>query len=404
MLLLECPALFDRAGVYGYGEQEEFPDTLARLTALGRGALSAPDPLDWTPDVLHVHDASATPAAIFQALDQAPGRKAAGSLLTIHNLAHQSLHPAGGAKILGVPSDLEHFPGPLEFYGQVSLMKAGILLADRVNTVSSQYAREVVADEEMGCGLAGVLRSRGDAFGGIRNGMDRDAWNPATDPALAAPYDAGDLDGKAACRAALLAEMGLSDGGPVLGLVGRLARQKGYDLLLPLLDGMIAAGWRLAALGSGDKGLADGLREAARRHPGSIAFRDVFDEPLSRRIIAGSDVFAMPSRFEPCGLTQMYALRYGTPPVVRRTGGLADTVRDVAETDGTGFVFDAAEPAALGAALDIAAEKWQNPAEWRALVLRGMAEDLGWDGPAAEYENVYDQLCAERGGGRIDDA
>jgi len=394
VLLLENDELFDRPGIYGYTDVSEFADTLPRLALLAQGATAAAVMLDWAPDVVHVHDAAAALAAVDLACWSRAGTPlaAARTVLTIHNLAHQSLHPRWEFTGLDLPTRLAWHPGEMEFHGGLNLMKAGILLSDRVNTVSPTYAREVTADEELGCGLAGVLRERGEAFSGILNGMDREAWDPATDRCLPANYSPAAPAGKAACRAALLRELGLADGGPVLASVGRLAHQKGLDLLLPLIPSLVADGWRLAVLGTGEPALEQALHAAAAAHPDRVVFAARFDEALSRRIYAGADAFAMPSRFEPCGLAQLYALRYGAPPVVRRTGGLADTVTDAAAPDGDGFVFDEATPEAFGAALARAIEAWREPGRWSSLVRRGMAADFGWDAPAAAYEDLYRSL------------
>jgi starch synthase len=394
VLLLENDELFGRPGIYGYADVDEFADTLPRLALLAQGALEAAVLLDWAPDVVHVHDAAAALAAVDLACWSRAGTPLAATrtLLTIHNLAHQSLHPRWEFTALDLPTRLAWHPGEMEFHGGLNLMKAGILMSDLVNTVSPTYAGEVIADEETGCGLAGVLLDRGAAFSGILNGMDRDVWNPATDRCLPSTYSADSPAGKTVCRTALLRELGLQDGGPVLASVGRLARQKGIDLLLPLVDGLVDEGWRLAVLGTGEPALEQVLRAAAAAHPGRVAFADRFDEALSHRFYAGADAFVMPSRFEPCGLAQLYALRYGTPPVVRRTGGLADTVTDAAEPGGDGFVFDEATPAALGGALARAIEAWREPGRWSSLVRRGMAAVYGWDAPAAAYEDLYRSL------------
>lgn len=394
VLLLENDELFGRPGIYGYAELSEFADTLPRLALLAQGALEAAVMLDWAPDVVHVHDAAAALAAVDLACWSRAGTPLAGTrtVLTIHNLAHQSLHPRWEFTGLDLPTRLAWHPGEMEYHGGLNLMKAGILLSDRVNTVSPTYAREVTADEELGCGLAGVLRDRGEAFSGILNGMDREAWDPATDRCLPANYSQRAPAGKAVCRTALLRELGLEEGGPLLASVGRLAGQKGLDLLLPLVPSLVGDGWRLAVLGTGEPALEQALHAAAAAHPGRVAFAARFDEALSRRFYAGADAFAMPSRFEPCGLAQLYALRYGTPPVVRRTGGLADTVTDAAEPGGDGFVFDEATPEALGAALGRAIEAWREPGRWSSLARRGMAADYGWDVPAAAYEELYRSL------------
>ena len=398
VVLLENDALFGRPGVYGYGATGEFEDAARRQALLGAGALMVPQLLDWAPQVIHAHDAAACLALVYLACWDVSrtGLHGAGSLLSIHNLAHQAVYPHEDFRHLDLPQRVAWHPGEMEFHGRLNFMKAGILFADRVTTVSPTYAREVVRDPAAGCGLEGVLAELGGRFGGILNGMDTAAWDPNTDPALPAHFNREDLSGKAACRDALLAECGLEGDGPLLGSVGRLVHQKGYDLLVDAADGLVDDGWRLVVLGTGEAHLAEGLHAAAARRPGRVVFFDRFDEELARRIYAGADAFAMPSRFEPCGLAQMYALRYGTVPIVRRTGGLADTVPDAAEPDGLGFVFDAPEAEALREALTRAHALWRDREAWGRLQRRGMTVDFGWSGPAAAYEHLYEQLTAPR--------
>ena len=394
VILLGNDALFGRPGVYSYGATGDFPDTVQRLALLGAGALAVPQLLDWAPQVVHAHDAAAGLALVDLACWDVSDNvlDGAGSVLTIHNLAHQSVHPRARFAHLGLPDALAWHPGAMEFNGQINFMKAAVLYADRVNTVSPTYAREVVDDPDFGCDLGDVLQSLGGRFSGILNGMDLAAWDPATDTALPAAFGRDDPAGKDVCREALARECGLADDGPLLGSVGRVYHQKGYDLLPPVADELAAAGWRLALLGTGDAELCAALHAAVARHPDRFVFIERYDEALARRIYAGSDAFLMPSRFEPCGLAQMYALRYGSVPVVRRTGGLADTVPDAASPGGLGFVFDDAEPAALAETLGRARLVWDDRAAWADLVRRGMSVEFGWDGPAAAYEELYAQL------------
>ena len=393
VLLVSCESLFGRPGIYTDDDGVGFPDSLARGALLGQAALLLPRLLEWPVDVLHAHDALAVPALVYRRQWYAgrglPGP--AATVLTIHNLAHQEAHPAGETDVMGLPGQAAQFPGLLEFHGQLNLLKGGILAADRVNTVSPTYAEETRSTREFGCGLEGVLAGRGAAYGGILNGADYAVWDPSVDGDLPATYGPGRLAGKAKCRAGLLEELALApgDGRPVCGFVGRLVQQKGVDLLLPLLDRLAGDGWAFAILGTGEARLHDALDAVAARHPDKVAFCREFNEALAHRIYAGSDLFLMPSAFEPCGLSQMYALKYGTPPVVRRTGGLADTVVDAGEPGGTGFVFTEARPDDLLATLRRAAAVRDDAAAWSALVARGMACDFGWEGAAAAYEELY---------------
>ncbi len=391
--------LFDRPGVYTDKEGKGFADSLARAALHTQAALLLPRLLEWPVDVVHAHDAQAAPALVLRRElwpDRGLPGPAAG-VLTIHNLAHQEIHPPQLIGELGLPASLAAYPGLLEFHGSLNLMKGGILAADRINTVSPTYARETLQSAVVGQGLEAVLAGRGDHYRGILNGGDYGTWDPRRDVALAAAYGPDDLAGKARCRRALLRALKLeaADDRPLCGFVGRLVDQKGIDLLLPLLDRLAGDGFTFAVLGTGDPALEAGMREAARRNPKQVAFVGTFDEGLAHRIYAGSDLFLMPSIFEPCGLSQMYALRYGTPPVVRSTGGLADTVADFDGAAGTGFVFAEARPEALLKALRRAEAAFGDSKAWSALQARGMAEDFGWEPAAAHYETMYAEAVAE---------
>jgi starch synthase len=395
--LVACDSLFGRSGVYADPAGVVFGDTLERASALCTAALALPELLDWPADVIHAHDVQAALAPVYRARWYA-GRELPGpgaTLLTIHNLAHQALAPPAAIERLGLPRGLADYPGPFEFHGQCNPLKAGILAADHVNTVSPTYAREVVADPLAGCGLHGVLAARGEAFDGILNGVDGRTWDPSRDRHLPARYHVQDLVGKSVCRARLLADAELEDHRrPLLGVVGRLVPQKGIDLVCDQLDRLVAGDFSLIVLGTGEAALEEQLAAASARHPGRVAFVPEFSEAWAHRIYAGCDLFLMPSRFEPCGLGQLYALRYGTIPVVRRTGGLADTVTDAdAGPTGTGFVFDAPTPDALWEALVRARAARDDPARWRALQRRGMQRDVTWGAAAAAYAARYRSLA-----------
>ncbi len=398
--LVECSSLFDKPGIYTYADGSGFDDSLQRASLHSQAALLLPRLLDWPADVVHAHDASAVPAVLYRrqwyAGQNLPGP--GGTLLTIHNLAHQENHGLDAVDTLGLARSQAVYPGLLEFHGRLNLLKAGILGADLVNTVSPNYARETVGSSEYGCGLQEILQSRGQDYSGILNGGDYQTWDPTKDKALAATYGPGRMAGKAKCRKALLGELKLSPekDKPVCGFVGRLVQQKGVELLLPIMGRLAADGFAFAILGTGEKRLEEAMREAATQHRGRIAFVDKFDEALAHRIYAGSDLFLMPSLFEPCGLSQMYSLRYGTPPVVRWTGGLADTVADAGAESGTGFVFNDSRSESLLAALRRAELMFADSVRWKDLLASGMACDFSWNLAAEQYENLYKTVIGKQ--------
>lgn len=388
VLLLDCPALFDRPGGPYEDARGDNAVRFAAFAHLAARLASADSPWPtWRPQVLHLHD---WPAALAPAyLQRLPGPRAA-TVLTIHNLAFQGNFPLHLAEALALPAEWLH-PEGIEFWHQISFLKAGVQFADALTTVSPTYAREIL-EPEQGCGFDGILRRRADRLVGILNGVDRALWDPATDPHLPARYDAQTLARKAVNKRVLQRRLGLAPhGAPMLfGLVGRLTHQKGIDLVVAVAPWLVARGAQLVVLGQGESAFEAALQEVARRHPGRVAVHLGFDEALAHLIEAGSDAFLMPSRFEPCGLNQLYSLAYGTVPVVRATGGLADTVHD----GRTGFVFEAAEPAALQAALARALDTYARPAAWRTLQHAGMAEDHGWPARAARYAALYESVLS----------
>lgn len=401
--VVDAPYLYRRAGnPYLGGDGLEWPDNLQRFALLGWVAAHlAAGELDaqWTPDVLHAHDWHAAMACAYLACH--PGN-AVATVFTIHNLAYQGLFPAEDFHLLGLPSRLM-VPQGLEFHGQLSFMKAGLKFAHRVTTVSPSYAQEI-ATEEFGCGLDGVVRARGGQVSGILNGVDPDIWNPASDALIEATYSADALAGKVRCKAALQREMGLhvDAKAPLFAIVSRLTSQKGLDLVLDALSdtlrGVAKGGMQLAVQGNGDPALESAFIAAAARYPGRVAVCVRYDEALAHRMMAGADVMLVPSRFEPCGLTQLYAQRYGTVPVVRRVGGLADTVVDatpgaLAADLATGFVFGPATAEALGQAMARAIAAYRQPASWRRLMLRGMAQNFSWSVAATQYLALYEEAA-----------
>lgn len=392
--LVDHSPSFDREGLYGT-DGSDFVDNGARFGLLGEVALVAAAADGVALDVLHGHDWQAAPALL--AMRHGGHRQAAAlqrtvTVLSCHNLAFHGWVSRERVWQLGLPASVGTPDG-------VDLLREAIGVADMVNTVSPTYAVESLS-AEYGAGLDDALRARGDRYRGILNGIDSSIWDPGTDEALEATYDRGDLSGKATDRLDLAARHGLDRGGPILGMVGRLDPQKGFDLVAAVADGLLVLGARLIVLGTGDQRLLAELNGVARRHPTRVVLLDRFDRDEARRIYAGADIFLMPSRFEPSGQGQLIALRYGTVPLVRRTGGLADTIRDVDVTaeegavPGNGYVFEEATQEALLAAAARATRRWADPDRWIELVRRGMAEDHSWSRPARLYEQLYRDAMA----------
>lgn len=400
--VVDAPYLYRRGGSpYQDSLGEEWPDNLLRFALLGWVAAHlAADDADpqWVPDIVHAHDWHAAMACAYVAEHVTTP---AASIFTVHNLAFQGLFPMHDWPLLGLASRLMS-PTGLEFHGQLSFMKSGLIFADHVTTVSPSYAREI-ATHEFGCGLDGVIRGRAGAVAGILNGIDDEVWNPAVDPAIAVRYDAERMQGKHACRRALQAELALDidDNACLLTVVSRLTAQKGLDLVLAALPELMRNGVQFAIQGTGEPALEAAFRMAQQANPGRVHAFIGYDEARAHRLVAGADVIAVPSRFEPCGLTQMYGLRYGTLPVVRRVGGLADTVVDASPAaldDGsaTGFLFDAATPAAFERCVMRAVEARRDADTWKALMGRAMAQTLSWAGPARQYLSLYARTLEAR--------
>jgi starch synthase len=398
--LVDHPPAFDRDGYYG-DDDGDYPDNGWRFGLLCRAALEALLDDDRPVDVLHLHDWQAMPAVLLRDVAYAgyPRISGAAVMVTIHNLAYQGWLSRKQLAGLVAPDEIAQLVGPLA--DGLLLLREGIKRAELVNTVSPGYAAEVLTPE-FGMGLDKVLVGLGHRFGGILNGLDTAVWDPATDAALPAHYSRGDLAGKAECRRALLAEVGFDpdDERAVLGMIGRLDPQKGFDLLAAAAKDLLVEGGRIVVLGTGDAKLMADLRTLAKKRPDAVAVIERFDRALARRIYAGADLYLMPSRFEPCGQGQMIALRYGTPAIVHRTGGLADTIVDADNwpDEGTGFVFDALKPAALLDACSRAMSHFHAGGDdWAELQDRGMAIDWSWEaGPADQYAASYRRAVSLR--------
>ncbi len=399
--MIDAPSLYQRPGTpYGGPDGTDWPDNHRRFALLGWVAAHlAAGALDhrWRANVLHAHDWHAGLAPAYLRLSDIA---AVPSVFTIHNLAFQGLFPAEVLGELELPPHAFAIDG-VEFHGKVSFMKAGIQYATRVTTVSPSYAREIQTPEQ-GCGLDGLLRHRSGVVTGVLNGVDPAVWNPAKDKYLDDGYSSRSFAGKARLKAALQRELGLTTNaeGPLFGVVSRLTAQKGLDLLLQSLPAVRHVGGQLALLGSGDPALEQAFVSAATSDPAHCAVRRGYDEALAHRIIAGADLIVVPSRFEPCGLTQLYGLRYGTLPLVRRVGGLADTVVDatpetIAAKQATGFVFGEPTAAALSDAIKRAGVLWQQRKSWSQLMRNAMKQDFSWDTAAQQYAALYEALVQQ---------
>jgi len=400
--LVDCPRLFGRTGLYQDEHGQDWPDNPQRFAVFDHvAARLATGQLvpDWSADIVHANDwhAGLLPLLVAQA-----GGKPPASVFTMHNLAYQGLFSAHHYSSLGLPAEA-YCPEGIEFYGQISFLKAGIRYADRLTTVSPTYAQEILTPEQ-GRGLENLLKSRASLLSGILNGIDHRVWDPATDPHLASGYTARDLRGKRECKAALQRELGLesSETTPVVVYLSRMADQKMSDVVVDACPEILNRGLQLAVLGRGDPVIESSLRERAQRCPGMAAVRIGYEESLAHRLLAGADILLHPSRFEPCGLTHRYAMRYGTLPIVRRTGGLADTVIGCSEPtmhDGTanGFTFDQATAEDMLACIDRALALYRQPVAWRRIQRRAMEHYHGWEEAARQYMDIYRRLAPNAG-------
>lgn len=401
--VVDAPFLYRRQGNPYLGpDGKDWSDNHRRFALLGwtaahlaSGELDA----DWSPDIVHAHDWHAGLSAAYIRQNPTLGT---GTVYTIHNMAFQGVFPLDCRYDLGLPMSMMS-PPAMEFQGGLSFLKAGLFYSHKITTVSPTYAREI-GTAEFGWGMDGIIRDRGADLSGILNGVDYAVWKP-DDPLIAKAYTAKDLKGKKTNKQALQSEFRLSPlaSGPLFGVVSRLTAQKGMDLLLAALADIVYEGGQLVVLGTGDSDLEAGFRDAALAHPAQVAIHLGYDEAMSHRIIAGADVLLVPSLFEPCGLTQLYALRYGTLPLVRRVGGLADTVVDATAENlqaqrATGFVFADASRQALGARIREVCALYRDQATWKQMQQCAMRQDFSWDDSAANYEMCYRALTADKQG------
>ncbi|MGD9295345.1 MAG: glycogen synthase GlgA [Roseobacter sp.] len=399
LLLLQAAHLYDRQGsIYLDPEGEDWTDNPLRFGALSRVAaeIAAGGLEDWVPDVVHVHDwqAGLVPAYLHQMAGDTPP-----CILTIHNIAFQGLFPAALMEPLGLDRALFTADG-VEFYGNLGFLKAGIVYSNKVTTVSPTYAREIM-EPEFGMGLEGLLTARQRDVSGILNGIDLDVWNPETDADLASMYSVRNLKQKRKNREAVIDRFGLAptETAPLFCVISRLTTQKGVDVLIDALPSLVGRGARLAVLGSGDRRLESGLVAAAHRYSDEVGVIIGYDEALSHLMQGGSDAILIPSRFEPCGLTQLYGLRYGTIPVVSRTGGLADTVIDANEAAlsaacCTGVQFSPVTPQALAHAINRTCDLFAQPKIWSGMMRRAMRHPVGWEASAEAYRDIYTSVIS----------
>jgi len=403
VFFVECDPFFGRPGIYSDPfTGADYADNDFRYLLLAKSAFELCRATEWKPDVFHCNDWQT--ALIPFLLSQSSGTEQfvdARSVLTIHNIAYHGSFPPDAVEFLASAASYLYPGGPLDHQGRVNFLKAGIEFADAVNTVSPTYAREIQTGFEYGYGMETALRERGDAIVGILNGIDVRSWDSATDSQIAATYTAVTLEKKKLNKEALCRQCGLpfEETTPLIGMISRLTAQKGFEILIPVLSEILELPCRMIILGSGDSFLSQTLREIAQQYPSRISVHLGYDDELAHRIEAGSDMFLMPSKYEPCGLNQMMSMCYGTPPIVRATGGLADTVID-ADADperGTGFSFHQYHPHDLLHAVRRAAAAFRDRDRWRRIQRSAMARDFSWNRSAEQYIDLY-QSCLQRSG------
>ena len=397
---VDDPEYFDRDGIYGESSAD-YPDNAERYSEFCRAAIEIAKHV-WSPDVIHCHDwqTALLPLLLRTSYADDPAMKDLPVVFTIHNMGYQGLFGKEVLERAGIPASVFQ-PGGIEFFGKINLLKGGLIFSDYLTTVSPRYAREIQTPE-YGFGLEGVARSRSERLVGILNGVDYAAWSPDRDKWIAMKYSAKDLSGKQVCKLKLLESFGLPQENverPVLGIVSRFADQKGFDLIVEKARELMREDLVLVALGTGDPKYEEFFRALAQAYPSRVSVKIAYDDVLAHKIEAGADMFLMPSRYEPCGLNQIYSLKYGTVPIVRATGGLDDTVEnfDVEHGTGTGFKFAEYSGAALLYAVRQALHHYPDERIWKRIQLNGMAKDFSWKAPAAEYAKLYQTARALRG-------
>jgi starch synthase len=399
---VDAPEYFDRPGIYGPTPGEEYPDNAERYAFFSRAAIEWARHLGRPPDLFHCHDwqTGFIPLYLRTVYRGDPFFRQTKTLFTIHNIGYQGLFSPALLERFGMSPEVYRTEGGIEFYGSASALKAGIVFATAISTVSRKYAEEIQTPE-YGHGLDGLLRAHAARLVGILNGVDYEEWNPATDPFIAANYSVEDLEGKRLCKADLLRTMGLSEDldRPVIGSISRLVAQKGFDLVREAAEALLSMGIVYVLLGSGARELEEFFRAWQRAHPDRVGVYLGFHNELAHKIEAGADMFLMPSRYEPCGLNQIYSLKYGTVPIVRATGGLDDTIQpfDPTTRSGNGFKFTEYRADHMVAAVQQAVQVYADPMLWRTCMENGMRADFSWDRSAARYRELYERVIAGEG-------
>lgn len=394
------PKYFGRDGVYqSPGGKKDYRDNDERFIFFCRGVLETLQRLGWQPDIIHCNDwqTGLIPAYLKTLYASNDFFKPVKTVFTIHNMAYQGPFPTESFEKSGLPADIFHVEGA-EAYGKFNFLKTGLQFADLITTVSRRYAEEICSSDDLGAGLNGLLSKRKKDLHGIPNGIDYQIWNPAEDGMIYRKFDVKSIDAKLDNKQALLAKFGLKykENTPVVGAISRLVDQKGFDLVLEILDELLQSDVQFILLGSGDKKTEKKFQAAQKRHPEKMGAFFGFDTELAHLVEAGSDLFIMPSKYEPCGLNQMYSMRYGTVPVVRATGGLDDTVEDYAPGGkGTGFKFEKYDSKELLKAIHRALKVYQQPEEWKKLMRNGMQKDFSWEHSAKQYVNLYRDLLKQ---------
>lgn len=398
---LEKDEFYDRSQLYGSPVRGDYEDNAERFIAFNRAIQHLCTVLDWFPSIFHLHDWQTGLVAAYFHLNWRydPRFFRSGTIFTIHNIAYQGVFPPGFFALTQLPSAAFSIEG-IEFWGQCNFLKAGLVYSDFITTVSPRYAREIQT-KAFGYGLEGVLGERKDDLAGILNGIDTSLWDPTTDPNLPATFSSDDLSGKRICKETLCSRLGFPEerrSFPLMGIIGRFATQKGFDLLEAILPHLMDLPVNMVILGTGDSGIENKLKEMENLFSSRLKLILKFDEQVAHLIEAGADIFLMPSRYEPCGLNQMYSLRYGTIPIVHATGGLDDSVVDVSRNPdlGTGFKFYEYEPEAFFNAIRSALDLYGQKEEWTEIQQRAMAQDFSWDRSATEYIQIYEKVLAKK--------